>query len=710
MDLRALISPKSVAVIGAAPPEQGLRGRLFEVIRGQPFVGDIFPVSRSLREVQGAAAYPSIGEVPGPVDLALIIIPAEHVPEELERCGAAGVKAAVILSSGFAEEPGEGGARRQAELRRIAERFDMAVLGPNSEGLANLDLALAATFSPVVEHSPLPLLPPGQAGRVAVIAQSGGLGFSFYDRGRPQEIPFGSIIITGNEASLEASDVVEHLLSEGKTDVFLMLIESFRNPDKLKRVAEMALRAGKPLIVNKIGRSDAGRRAAASHTAALAGAHSGFQAVARRYGMLEAFGVDEMNGLAQAFLAKGARLPLGKRVVICTGSGGGGGMMADCCSAAGLIVPELDAPTRATIDAYLPAYGTSQNPVDGTAQAISAMGYARFTELALASPEVDAGVVVLSARSPRTAEFREDLERLKASAEKPIFLWTYTLPARAATEALTAAGYPLYVDAEHCARSIAALADYREARDRFLRTADVRTPPCPARAEVTERLRAAGPALSEAEAGPLLAAYGVGWLAGELARSPDEALAAWKRIGGKVALKVQSPDILHKTEAGAVALNVQGREALLEAYDRVLADAGRHAPGARVLGVLVQPMARPGREVIVGVTRDEAMGPLIMLGLGGIQAEVLNDVVFAPLPLVPEAALDMIGRLRGAALLGPHRGQPAADVGALSQLMADLSRFAMDHEGAIAEIDLNPVIVHAQGQGVSVADALILKS
>jgi acyl-CoA synthetase (NDP forming) len=705
LDLKALFSPRSVAVIGAAPQGQGLRGKLLQILRSQPYAGAIYPVSRSHAEVQGLRAYPSVADIPDKVDLALIIIPAALVPAELRRCGEAGVKAAVVLSSGFSEEPGESGTRLQAELRSIAAQYDMAVLGPNSEGFANCDASLAATFSAVVEASAVPLLPQGRTGRAAVIAQSGGLGFAFYDRGRPLEIPFGAVVATGNEASLESCDIIDYLLDEGRTDVFLLLVEAFKDPAKLRRVAAKALRGGKPIIVVKIGRSEAGQRAAASHTGSLAGRHSGFEAVAARYGLIEARDIDEANALAQGFLAAGATLPQGRRVVICTASGGGGGLMADSCWAVGLDIPELDAATRKAIDAHLPSYGTSQNPVDATAQAVRVIGYARLAELALASPQVDMAVVVMSVRSAETLVARRDeLVALKRSATKPIFLWTYTLPCRESTEILAEAGYPLYTDVRHCARSVAALAQYRRTREAFLKRTEARAAANPRRGEVARTL-AAGGMLSEVEATPLLAAYGIDGLPAGLARTPEEALAVWRRIGGPVALKVQSPDIPHKTEAGAVVLGINGREPLLQAYDRVLGNVHANAPAARVLGVLVQAMAGPGREMIVGVT-SESMGPLLMLGLGGVHAEVLKDRVFAPLPLTAEDARHMAQSLRGAALLGPYRGAPPVDVEALCRLMVALSEFAIDHADAIESIDLNPVIVHERG--VSVADALIV--
>ncbi|HVY42416.1 MAG TPA: acetate--CoA ligase family protein [Hyphomicrobiaceae bacterium] len=711
-DLRPLLSPKSVAIIGAAPEGQGLRGRILEIMRAHPYSGAIYPVSRSHAEVQGLKAYPSIGDVPGPVDLAVLIIPAKFVPEELERCGRAGARSAIVISSGFAEEPGEAGSSLQDEVRNIAKRYGMAVMGPNSEGFANLEAALCPTFSPAVTPSETPLLPAFRGnGRVAVIAQSGGMGFAFFDRGRPKEMAFNYIVTTGNEACLEAFDVVEHLLDEGRTDAFLLLLEDIKTSETFRRASEKALRAGKPIIVNKIGQSDAGRRAAASHTAAMAGSYATFQAMARHYGLIEGRDLEEMVDIAQSFLAWGSRLPQGRRVAICTASGGGGGWMADACITAGLEVPEIDAATRKRIDAHLPSYGTSQNPIDGTAQAIHKLGYAGMADLVMESPAIDSVIVIMSGRAgQRVADERETLIRVKRQTRKPILMWSYTLPVAQTISTLAETGFPVFTNMRNCVSSLAAMAQYNATRQRFLAAHEVHSGSATAqREQVAATLRRAGQVLTEAQSRPLLAAYGIGKSEDHLAKSADEAVAAFKALKRPVALKVQSPDILHKTDAGAVALKLATPDEVASAYDRVLQNARRYAPAAKIDGVLVQPMAPPGREVILGINRDEVFGPMLMLGIGGIHVEVLKDVVFAPVPLSAEAARDLIGRLKGAPLLGAHRGEPAADIEALVDAIVRLSQFAADQADQIAEIDLNPVIVHAAGQGATVVDALIVK-
>jgi acetate---CoA ligase (ADP-forming) len=712
-DIGAMLWPRSVALIGASSDAHSLRGRIMKILLGHAFAGNLYPISRSHTEVMGRKAYPSVADLPQAPDLAVIIIPARHVPEELERCGKAGVRSAVVLSSGFAEAAGDAGSQLQTEIRALSRRYSMAVIGPNSEGFANIPAGLCPTFSPAMEAGAVPLMPSGRPrGQLAVIAQSGGMGFAFFDHGRAKELSFRYIVTTGNEACLETLDVADFVLDEGKTDALLLLLEDIKNPATFRRVAEKALKAGTPIIVNKIGKSDAGVRAAASHTAALAGSYAAYSAMFQRYGIIEGCDPGEMVDIAAGFVAWRSRLPQGKRVAICTASGGGGGWMADACTAAGLEVPQLDANTRARIDVHLPTYGTSQNPIDATAQAIFKIGYAGLAAMVEPSPVIDAILIVMTTRQPANVERqREALTDLAARVSKPIMLWSYTLPAPRSMEILSQAGYPLYTSIPNCARALRLMADYRAMRERFLRPLEVHSTTLTQAAAAGAALAKAPSTLCEWEARPVLAAYGIGTNSvGVLAGTAQEAVSAAQHFAGPVALKVQSPDVLHKTEAGAVALNLSTPDEVRAAYARVLASARRYARDARVRGVLVQPMAPPGREVILGVKRDATFGPLVMAGLGGVDVEVLKDVVLSPVPLRDDRqARDMLARLRGAPLLDAHRGMPAADIDALADLMVRLSRLAADLVDQVAEIDLNPVIVHGQGKGVSVVDALIVK-
>ena len=678
-------------------------------MRQHTFDGKLFPVSRSRDVVQGLQAYPSVEACPERVDLAILIVPANAIADAMLSCGQSGVKAVLVLASGFAEEPGAAGDAMQAEMLDIAETYGMLVLGPNAEGFSNMAAKLCATFSPTMELDDTPLVPDLQkGGHVAVVAQSGGVGYSFFDRGRPKELPFSYVVTTGNEAMVESLHVVDYLIDDAATGVILVFMEDVKTPKLLKPVAEKALRAGKPLIVAKIGRSEAGVRAVKSHTAAIAGDDTTYRTLFRRYGIIEGLDQDHMVDLAQGFSVYADRLPAGKRVGIFTASGGGGGWLADACTDAGLSVPKLDAVTRAAIDVHLPSYGTSQNPVDGTAQIIRQRGYAKMCKLIAESSEVDAVLAVTSARHPAGWEReREALLRVGRETEKPILLWAYTLPHPAVRELVSRAGLPLFENVRNCAKTAAAMADYKAFREDFLAQSTVTEPPL--HSSVSDILSGLPPILCEVDARRALAVYGICSEGTTLAKSAEEAVVAAAMIERPVVLKVQSPDILHKTEAGAVAVGVKGETEVAAAFERIMTSAQAYDGAADIQGVLVQPLADDGLDVILGIHRDVQFGLMLMLGLGGVFVEVLDDAVFAPVPVDRKTAQSMIDDLRGAALFGGTRGAPPADREALADIVVRLSQFAVDHEDRIDEIDLNPVRVYAQGDGVNVLDALIVK-
>jgi acetate---CoA ligase (ADP-forming) len=708
-DLKPLLSPDSVAIIGASADTETLRGRLTHALIGHGYDGRIFLVTRGHGEILGLRAYASVAALPEPVDLAVILVPAAHVVETLAQCGARGVRAAVVISSGFAEESTEAARARDVELSRIAERHGILVCGPNSEGIVNPLRPLVATFSPVFHDPTRSLLPAVSKARpIAVSCQSGALTFSFLSRGRDKQLRFTHQVSAGNQTVLEAHDYVDWWLDEGNADIFLLYLEGVRRPDRLRAVADKAAEAGKPLIVAKVGRSAAGRRAAASHTGALAQAGDVDDAIFRHHGIIHGEDLDHMLDVAAAFSF--CCLPRGNRVAVITGSGGSAVWMADILSAHGLELPVLEDDIQKRVLALLPSYASAQNPVDGTAQAIHEVGYARLVEIVRESKRIDTILLIGSLANDATAAKRaEELAEITASTEQPILLSTYTTASPEAMARFAEAGIPCYTSMPSCARAIRALVDYAGFQERRRQPKTIPATPPGVRDEIGRALAAAGPVLTEVEAKALLARYGVPRPQETLATSAVKAAEAAARIGGPVALKVQSPDITHKTEAGGIALGLVGKTAVSEAYERVVGSAKLAYPEAVINGVLVQAMAPPGREIILGITRDAAFGPMLMVGLGGIHVEVLRDIAFAPVPIGEEQAMALLDQLKGAALLGAVRGSPPADRAALAELIATLSRFAADHAELIEEIDLNPVIVHPQGQGLTVVDALIVK-
>lgn len=767
-DLNALFRPRSIALVGVSPDRTIIRGRIVEAVTLHGFDGPLHAVSRSHREIAGIPCHPSVEALPGPVDLAIITIPAEHVAATLRACGSKGMKAAVVISSGFGEERGEAGAVRQREIADIAREFDMAVLGPNAEGFLNNRMPLAATFSPVVVHVENGLRPEGSRGRgIAVVSQSGGVGFSFFHRGRPKALDFSYVVTTGNEAGLDAMDIAEYLVEDDETAVVLAFLEGVRAPGKLVRVAARAAELGKPLVFAKIGRSEAAAAAAASHTASLAGTARSYDAVFRRCGILPGEDQEHMVdvGAALAFFAD--RLPKGTRVGILTPSGGAGAWLADVCEHHGLTVPVLDAETRAAIERMLPAYGASRNPVDVTAQVIFTVGYAPPLELLANAPGIDAVLVAGSLSHARYIERDfENLVRIGERVDKPVIFCGYTRADRRAVELLARAGFPCTTSMANAAKSIRAMHAYREFLERQAGAAPCTVEPDESLVKALSRaaVRAgivtdvgnwadtgaetgsdadtasrddpgvatgvatgvvsgvcadagsadpvgagAGAVMCEHDAKALLAAHGIGGIPpGGLTLDAGEAVRIAHGIGAPVAMKVQSSDLPHKSESNGIALGVEGAAAVRAAFERIVGNARVRAPSATILGVRVERMAGAGLEMIVGVSRDPDFGPMIGVGFGGVLVEVLDDFVLSPAPVDAAEAGRMLHEMRGRQILDGVRGARPADVDALVGLLVAVSEFAVAAGDALEALDLNPVIVHPRGEGVSVVDAGIV--
>ncbi|HKM61852.1 MAG TPA: acetate--CoA ligase family protein [Acidisphaera sp.] len=690
--LHELLSPRSVAIVGASPDATRIRGALLHMLRKNGFPGAIYPVNPSYPEIGGLRCYPSAAAIGENVDLALVAIPAAAVPDALEACAAAGVRNAVIISSGFAEDA-EAPPDLQDRIAAIARRTGMRVCGPNGEGFFNEVARVTATFSPAVEHlDDAPLVATRR--RVGVISQSGGIGFAFYNRGRALGLPFSSIVSTGNEADLTASDFFAHMAEDPQTGGILLFLESIRDPALFRAAATAAREAGKPVVAIKIGRSAAGRQAAASHTASLTGWDAGYDALFRRYGIAVAADLDEALAMMGALMTNPRAT--GRRVAILTISGGGGVLAADVFAAAGLEVPELSADTQARIRAFIPSYGSARNPVDLTAQGAHGGGTLRAAALLMDDDAVDMIAIVTSLANPtRPTLDGPTLRDLVARQRKPVLVYSYTLPSELGLRTLADAGVVVTTSMALTARAARALVETRK-------PVTVRRGALPV--AVAERLRGTG-VLAEHAAKHVLREYGIAVGPSRLvtdARGLDDAAA----LGFPLALKIQSPDIVHKTEAGGVRLGIADRAALQAAFYDVLDAARRHAPDVRVGGVLVERMAPRGREMIVGVVRDPVVGPVVTLGAGGTEAELFRDVAHRLAPVDEQEAHDMLAELRAAPLLHGWRGAPAADVAALTRLVALVSQLGAAEQ--VAELELNPVIVHAAGQGCTIADALIV--
>ena len=698
-DLAAFLSPRSIAVIGASEGVEKIGGRLMNNLLRHGYGGRLYPINLGRGEVWGLKSYRDLASLPEPVELALIAIPALAVPEAIDACAKAGISRVVIASSGFADAGAEGAALQQRVVAQ-ARAAGIRIAGPNTQGFYNVPAGIAATFSPAVAIDPGPK---GPRPRIGIVSQSGGLGFSLYNRGRGDGLDFSSIISIGNQSDLELADYADILLDDGDTKVVMLFIEAIKTPQKFIALAEKAASLEKPLIVAKVGRFKAASRAVSSHTGSLAGSDRAYDAMFERWGVIRAESAEDMLETAALFTRH--RTPRGNRLAIISATGGTAAWLTDICEAHGLELPEIDAERRARLMEFIPPYGSPLNPVDITAQGLR--GYAPALAIVEDSPSHDAIIIAITlAQEARIAREGEALAKLIHASRKPILIYTYATASDKAKAMMADWDLHYFSRMTGCARALEAGLAYHRFQELFRSRAHADAAPSPAADAAHRFLAARGRIVCEYEAAELLALYGIA-CAGRLAASADEAVDAAKALGWPVALKVQSPQLPHKTEAKALALGVGDEAALRRAWHELLANARAYAPDVEIRGVLVQRMARPGIELIAGVARDADFGPMVMCGLGGIQAELYGDVAFAPAPLSLDQAEAMIGKLKAAKLLAGFRRAPPADRRAFADLLVKLSRLAWDARELIAEIDLNPVIVH--DSGLAVVDALIVQ-
>lgn len=703
--LHRFFNPRSIALVGASADPSIIRGRLVAAIIEGGYQGHLYPVTRSHQEILGHTCYPSIDRVPATPDLAIVMVPAAVVPQLLEACGKKGIRAALILSSGFNEQGDDEGRSREAEVGRIAAQYSMVVCGPNAEGFYNPAGSMTATFSPAVHGTNL--LPPSSSTSVAIISQSGGVGFAIFNRGISKGLETSFVVSLGNEVELECTEVIDYLLEENTSAVVALFVEGFKSPQRFTQVARRAAELRKPIVVAKVGRSAAGARASLSHTATMVGSHAVYESVLRHHGVTQVDDLDQLVDISHVFSRLADHPATGKRVAILTASGGAGIWLADTCAASGLEIVNLDEHTQDALGELMPAYGNATNPVDITAQGVYTFGFSRPLEILLDSPRVDMVIVVTSSIRPEMLIGNsEALAKVNHATRKPVMFCAYTTLHPEAVAHLTKGGFPITNSMPNAALALSAWADYNaflNARPVSDNTADHFSE------QVGQTLARAPDVLCEHRAREVLSQLGIDLGPAWLAQRESEALAAFEAARRPVALKLQSPDVLHKTDVGGVQLNVSDGDALKSAFNTIMNKALGLTASSRIDGVLVQPMALPGVEMIVGISCDPDFGPILMLGLGGVWVEVLADVQFAPVPVDHVQATNMVARLKGAALLHGARGHPTADVEALIDLLVTLSHFADEYRGQIAEVDLNPVIVHPLDGGLTIVDALMVK-
>jgi acetate---CoA ligase (ADP-forming) len=697
--LDSFFAPDSIALIGASRDLEKIPGRLLSMLRKNEYPGRIYPINPNYADIDGLKCYKSIADVGAPIDLAIIIIPARAVLGALEQCAAVDVRNAVIISSGFAEEGGDSAAMQDA-IVALAKKTGMRISGPNAEGFLSEVQKVAATFSPTVDVKPgqVPLVATSR--RVAIVAQSGGIGFAIKHRAKALGVAISYCVSAGNESDLGAGEFLDYMVQDASTDVILLFIEGIRDVDKFLAAARRAAEMGKPVIVTKVGRSGAGERAAASHTASMAGWSAAYDAVFAKYGFIVSNDLDEAVTIAAVLTTN--PLPKGDRVAVLTVSGGAGIWGADTVSMQGLEIPELSQDIQTRIKQWMPSYGAAGNPIDVTAQGVSSGGLQKTIDLLATSDEVDAILVVLSLSSEVRMWFREaELKPVISAQKKPVVFYSYTLPSLFARTELAKSGVVVLSGLTHVGVAMRRLVEYSN----FRLAPPVDVAALPPR-DLSAHLQSA--ALSEFDSKSLLREAGIALPDEALVTTRDELDAAIGRAGFPLVMKIQSRDIPHKSEAGGVRVNITTRGEAFTAYGALLDNARKHRPEAAIQGVLVGPMAGKGVEIIIGSLTDKTFGPIVMVGLGGITTELFHDVIYRPAPVSAVEASAMLDSLKAAPLLKGFRGAAKTDVAALAQLISQVSVLAARHAGEISEIELNPVLVHGEGQGVTILDALVV--
>jgi acetate---CoA ligase (ADP-forming) len=694
--IHRMLNPSSIAVVGATPRLQ-YGGRF---LRAALQAGDrirVYPVNPRYDEIMGVRSYPSLQDVPEAPDVVGIVVPYHQVMPTLEECVQKRAGSAIVISAGFAERGDGGRLDLQRQIGDLARQSGVRISGPNCLGVANVKAGIWACAGSRLVMS--------GGGPIALVSQSGASAFGpFLTRAVDLGIGYSYIVTTGNEADLESSDFMRYLLDDPDTRVIACFIEGFKDGRKFMEVARLAAERGKPIVLIKIGRSPAGAKAATSHTAAMTGADAVHDAVFKQYGVIRVEDYDELLETAQ-FLAYTP--PLRKEgVSIVSHSGGISSLTADKCGQMGLQLPDLTPSSRDGLNEVLKGFGWAANPADVTTYANSE-SFPQIMRYMVEGPEVGM-LAIASAGGDGQAQ---QVIAMRDAADKPLaFLWTGSLTATDGLNKLKEAKIPVFLSPDRLARGLRSKINSQRWRERCREAGKVPLPPLTVwQREALQALNGnERRALTEHEARRFLAHWEVTGVREERTTTVGDAVAAAGRIGYPVVLKVESPDIPHKTEAGVVRLRLQSDVEVRQAYAEIMHNVERHAPNAQVLGVLVQEMVHGGIEVIVGLSHDPLFGPVLLLGMGGIFTELYQDVALRACPITESDAREMLQEVKGARLLEGFRGHPAADVEALIHLLVCVSHLGAQCEQEIREMDLNPLLVLPRGQGVRAADALIV--
>ncbi|MFZ5645918.1 MAG: acetate--CoA ligase family protein [Bacillota bacterium] len=695
----ALFYPSSIAVVGGTDDLKKPGGIVLENLKAGGFTGAIYPVNPGRREIKGLKCYPDLATIPGQVDLAVVAVKSHLVLPILEECSAMEIRAAIIFSSGFGEVD-EAGLQAQDRIREMAADLNMRICGPNTMGMVNY---LNKMHSAFVYGYKLPNMPDHSDNGIALICQSGGVGCSILQACHQWGLDVAAYVCTGNEAATDFSDYLAYFTGHPEIKMVASYMEGILDGRKFALAAEAALAAGKPVVILKSGTHEASARAARSHTGALAGSASVYRALFRQKGIIDVQSIGEMAAVL-SLLATGRR-PAGKGVAIVASSGGQAVIAADKFSGAGLELVQLSTDIQNKIARELPPFAGVGNPVDLTGLDIVIPGLFQRCASA-ASEDTGVGTVVLSHWLNQDIDSLGQLKAIAKFTDKPLALLSAIpgISPRQASEDLVKYGVAFMGDADIAATALAKVVKYTEkvkSNTGHGTCCSVPAPVVPARC----RSLIPGSVLAEREVKELLASCGIAVVPELAAATADEAVAAAQKLGYPVAVKVDSPDIIHKTEVDGIRLNLSGPEEVRQAFSSVTGQCARRQHGALIRGVLVQKMMSEGQELLVGISRDPVFGPVLTFGMGGIWVEILKDISMRVLPVCADDVREMIRETKAYSILAGARGKAALDLPAVEDILLKVVLLA-ENWPELAELDINPLIVLPEGHGAFVVDAM----
>jgi len=703
--LRNLFNPRSIAIVGASgstSPEYSMTTAPLTYLLKYNYQGKIFPVNPKYHEVMGLKCYPSLSSIPEDIEVVLVLTPAKNVLEILEECGKKGVKGVIVISAGFAET-GEEGRIRQVQMKAVAEQYGLALLGPNCNGFVNVVEGIPISFAVFLDGERL------RPGKIGVVSQTGALLSGIVSRAKEWGIGFSYLVGTGNEAHLDLVDCLRFLVEDPHTEVIMTMIEGIKDTQKFCAVTELALQRKKPIVALKLGASEAGVKSAASHTGNISGSFPVYMGAFKQKGIVTATELNDFILSARTFLQ--TSLPEGEGIGVVTTSGGGAGLISDLIQKEGLRLGNLSTQSIQKLSSFIRWYSTPKNPFDFAAQFLGDPSFAsKVYEVFLQDPDIH---ILLLAIVPVPQHGKKLISELVEAGRRfkklVAVLYLGDRPDCEIEELINQEDLPFFSSPPECIKVLGNLIRYSRYLKRPQGYQSIELPKT-AKKKTLNLLERRGNRITEMDRKKILSFYGIRSAKENLATSLQEALSIADSFGYPVVLKVECPEILHKSEVMGVELHIHNPSELKQAYRRIVTHIEEVLPNLKIRGILVQEMVTDHvAEVIVGVTQDPQFGPTIMFGLGGTMVEAIEDVSFRICPININDAKEMIEEVKGYRILTGFRGKPKADLATLEETILRLSRLAVDLNGTIREIEINPLMVFPEKKGVKAADtALVL--